>query len=138
MLWEDTLAGWLIEGAGLALVGVLTTGILAILANRQRLIAGIALGMALALLVLPFVAYVVAALTHHLATDADLTPPTFIVVTSIVCAVFSLLGLLGGLLAEHRASRRPLPLPPTTPPDLPEYDGIDDPKRWLPWHATRR
>ncbi len=121
----------LIEGAGVALVGTLVTGVIAVLYERRRLVFGIVIGLTLALAVLPFVAYVVALVTHHLATNVDLTPPAYIVATAIACAALALLGLAGGAIAEtrHHATH------PT--PKARDAAYHDNPTEWLPWRDSR-
>lgn len=123
-------ADLVIEGAGLALVGTIVAGLLAIAGQRRRLLMGITLGMGLALLTLPFVAYAAAWLTHHRATDVDLTPPAYIVATALVCAGISVAGALAGGLAELR---RPAATPAHPRKPGPEDDGVDDPHAWFPW-----
>lgn len=132
MDWGDVT----IEGAGLAIVGTLVAGIIAALCSRRHIVAGTALGMALALFTLPFVAYLVARLTNHQATDTDLTPPTYIVVTALACAAFTLLGLVGGIIAERRYLRIHGSLDDAYHDADENY--IDDPSLWLPWSENNK
>jgi hypothetical protein len=123
-----------IEGAGLVLVGTIFTGIIAVLYARRRLLLGIAIGMTLAVVTLPFVAYVVAYLTHHRATDVDVRPPAYIVATAISCSALSVLGLIWGAFSEVRHRHDP-------PHDFTKQSDElyrDDPSQWLPWRARRR
>jgi hypothetical protein len=123
-----------IEGAGFAVIIALMAGAFAIAYERRRLVLGVCLGLGVALLALPFIAYLVARLTNHHATDMDLTPPLYIVVTALVCGGLALLGVLGGALAEAR--RRPQPLPAAPVATDPDQDYRDEPTQWLPWHKT--
>jgi len=114
-----------------ALLAVIVGGAFAIAAQRQRIVLGMCIGLTLGLLALPFIAYLAARLTNHLATNADMTPPTYIIVTALACASLSLIGTVGGLIADARRRSHPFPSPrPTTPPDD-AY--IDDPSQWIPW-----
>ena len=131
MDWGDVT----IEGAGLAILGTLVAGIIAALGSRRHIVAGTALGMTLALLTLPVVAYLVARLTNHQATAVDLTPPTYIVVTALSCAAFTFAGLIGGIIAERRYLRRHGSLGNDYQDSDDNY--IDDPSRWLPWRTTK-
>lgn len=127
-----TAATWAIWGAGTGLGVVLIIGIYGSIAGQRRLLTGIALGLLFAALLLPFIAYVTAAITHHSAAEVDLvTPPAYLVVTSVTCTLLGGIGLVIGWLAERRrpSQRDASPARPT----LPEEDGIDDPGRWLPW-----
>jgi predicted PurR-regulated permease PerM len=120
----------LIEGAGFVLLAALVAGAFAIAYERRRLLVGIGIGLVLALVLLPFVAYLVARLTNHQATDVDLTPPAYISVTALVCAGLSLLGLAGGVIAEERRRRSGIPPKLLTDPD---ENYIDDPTDYVPW-----
>lgn len=122
-----------IEGAGFALILSLLTGAFAIAYARRRLVLGVCLGLGLALLALPFAAYLVARLTNHHATDLDLTPPAYIVATALLCGGLALLGVLGGAIAEVRSHPRSAPLAPPAAKPGPEQDGNDDPTQWIPW-----
>ena len=125
------MADWAIEGAGFAIIIALMTGAFAIAYARWRLVLGICIGMGLALLALPFASYVTARLTNHLATDMDLTPPAYIIATAVLCGGCSLLGVVGGALAEMR--RRDNPSRGSLAKPGPEQDGNDDPAQWIPW-----
>ena len=125
------MADWAIEGAGFAIIIALMTGAFAIAYARWRLVLGICLGMGFALLALPFTSYVAARLTNHLATDMDLTPPAYIIATALLCGGCSLLGVVGGALAEMR--RRGVTPRTATVKRGPEHDGNDDPAQWIPW-----
>ena len=125
-----------VEGAGLAILGAVITGFVAVLYERRRLMLGVVIGMALALAVLPFVAYLAALITNHHATDVDLHPPVYLVATALTCAGLSILGLTWGAIAEARHQRRsPTTAAPRTQPD---DDYHDDPREWLPWGDRRR
>ena len=130
------VADVLIEGAGFALLATILTGVYAALQAKRRLMLGIAGGLLVALLLLPFVAYVVAWLTHHLATDADLTPPTYIVATALACAAIGLAGTVIGGIAELRHPIADMPVHER--PTFPDEDGQDDPSQWLPWKIPPR
>jgi predicted PurR-regulated permease PerM len=120
----------LIEGAGFALLAALVAGAFATAYERRRLLVGLVIGLGLALLVLPFVAYLVARLTNHQATQVDLTPPAYIVVTALACAGLALAGLAGGAVAEVRRRRQGIP---NTPRGDPDENYIDDPTTFVPW-----
>jgi hypothetical protein len=122
-----------IEGAGVTLLAVLVGSVFALVANRRRIVIGACLGLGLAALALPFAAYLAARITNHHATDADLTPPAYIVVTALVCAGLALAGGLGGLIAEARHPSSANPPPDRLPGD---DDYTDDPARWLPWRKA--
>lgn len=119
-----------IEGAGITLLAVLVGSVFALAANRRRIIIGACVGLGLAALALPFVAYLAARLTNHHATDMDLTPPAYIVATALVCAGLTLAGGLAGLIAETRRRLPANAVPTRLPPD---EDYVDDPTHWLPW-----
>src|SRR5579875_1613153 len=125
------MADFAIEGAGVALLAVVVGGAFAIAAERRRVVLGACLGLGIGLLLLPFIAYLVARLTHHLATQADLTPPLYIIITALACAGLGLLGTLIGLLAEARRRRNPSFAPRRAMPSDADY--IDDPSVWIPW-----
>ncbi len=120
----------LIEGAGFALIVALVTGAFAAAYQRRRLLVGIGIGLGVAVLLLPFIAYLVARGTNHQATNVDLTPPTYVVATALVCAGLALVGLAFGALAEAR--RRHSGLPEKLPGD-PDENYIDDPTNFVPW-----
>jgi|GEM_PF-3519046 len=123
-----------IEGAGFAIVAALIAGTFAAVRDRRRIVLGTAIGLTLATIAIPFVAYFVARITNHQATDADLTPPTFIVVTALVCAGLTLAGLLGGVIAEYRRNLRgPYEDLDQRPHPADDSDMIDNPALWLPW-----
>lgn len=119
-----------IEIAGMLLIAVMMAGVFAAVGERKRLVMGIAIGMLLALIALPFVSYLVARITNHHATDIDLTPPAYIVVTAITCAALAIGGAIGGLIAEARRGSRP-----AMPPEQHRRvdDGPDQVADWLPW-----
>lgn len=129
------LAELTIEGAGLALIGVIMAGVLAAVSEKKRLVGGICLGLALGLLVLPFVAYVVARLTNHQATDVDLAPPVYIVVTALTCTGLAVLGAVFGGIAELRHSGPQDRLETLRLQRQRDADAQyrDDPQQWLPW-----
>lgn len=128
MDWADVS----IEGAGLALVAVLVGSVFALAANRRRIVLGACLGLGLGLLVLPFVAYLVARLTNNNPDITTPTPPAYVVATALACGGLALLGALGGMLSETR--RRSPPAPLREPAD---EDYIDDPSQWLPWRTQQ-
>ena len=117
--------------AGMVLLTTLVFAVEAVIKERRRVVLGSAVGLALAALFLPFVAYFVAAATHHQATDMDLSPPTYIVVTAITCAALSLAGVICGMIAQARLHRRSEPSRPHPRPSA--DDGVDDVATWLPW-----
>jgi hypothetical protein len=121
-----------IEGAGFALLAVLVGSVFALAANRRRIVLGACLGLGAGLLVLPFVAFLVARLTNNNPNVTTPAPPPYIVATALACGGLALLGALGGLLSEAR--RRAPPAPFHHPTDE-EY--IDDPARWLPWRTKQ-
>lgn len=129
------LAELTIEGAGLALIGVIVAGVLAAVSEKKRLVFGICLGLALAMLVLPFVAYLVARLTNHHATDVDLAPPTYIIVTALTCTVLATLGAVFGGIAELRHQSPQGRLDTLRKQRQHDADAPyhDDPQQWLPW-----
>jgi peptidoglycan/LPS O-acetylase OafA/YrhL len=120
----------LIEGAGFVLLAALVAGAFAAAYERRRLLMGLGLGLGVAVLALPFIAYLVARLTNHQATQVDLTPPAYVVVTALACAGLALAGLAGGALAEVQRRRRGIPTPPRSDPD---ENYIDDPTTFVPW-----
>jgi hypothetical protein len=128
MDWADVS----IEGAGVALVAVLVGSAFALVANRRRIVLGACLGLGLGLLVLPFVAILVARLTNNNPDITTPTPPPYLVATALACGGLALLGALGGILSEAR--RRSPPVPLREPSD---EDYIDDPARWLPWRPRQ-
>jgi hypothetical protein len=125
------MADLVIEGAGVVLLAVIVGGAFAIAAQRQRIVLGMCIGLALGLLALPFIAYLAARLTNHLATNADMTPPMYIIVTALACGGLALIGTVGGLIADAR--RRSLPAPSPRPTLSPDDAYIDDPSQWIPW-----
>lgn len=129
------LAELTIEGAGLALLGVIMAGVLAAVGEKKRLVLGICLGLALGLVVLPFVAYGVARLTNHQASDVDLAPPTYIVVTALTCTSLAALGALFGGIAElrHAGPRDRLAALRQQRQQDGDAQYRDNPQEWLPW-----
>ncbi|MBA3824750.1 MAG: hypothetical protein H0X24_12750 [Ktedonobacterales bacterium] len=119
----------MIEGAGFALIAALVVGAFAAAYARHRLLVGICVGLVLAVLALPFVAYLVARITNHQATAMDLTPPAYILVTALTCAGLALAGLAGGAVAETRRRAGPAPKPRQDP----DENYIDDPTNFVPW-----
>jgi hypothetical protein len=119
-----------IEGSGVTLLLTLVIGVFAIVGERRRLITGVSVGLLLALIMLPFIAYGVARATNHQADTIDMTPPAYIVVTALTCAGFALVGMIIGAIAEAHHGNRPyrIPLPPADDRDM-----IDDVRAWLPW-----
>jgi len=131
------LADLLIESAGLVLLAMILAVVFALAGERRRIVVGAAVGMTLAALTLPFVAYLAALVTHHQATDMDLTPPAYIVATALSSAGFTLLGVIGGVIAETRYRRRHPHGEPPRPRTTGDEDMIDDPAVWLPWGEQR-
>ncbi len=131
------LADLLIEGAGLLLLALILAVVFALAGERRRIVFGAAAGMALAALTLPFVAYIAALITHHQATDMDLMPPAYIVATAISSAGLTLLGVIGGVIAETRYRRRHPYGESPRPRPAGDEDLLDDPAVWLPWGERR-
>lgn len=128
-----SVSDFTIEAAGLLLVGLIVAGVYGAFGQYRRLVTGVALGMTVAAATLPFVAYIVARITNHQATDADVTAPAYIIATAISCTGFTLLGTLGGLLSEIRHRHTPKTDLERHPAN--DEDMHDDVTKWLPWKA---
>jgi hypothetical protein len=121
-----------LEGAGLALIAALMAGVFAAVGERRRLVFGICAGLALGLLLLPFIAYLVARITNHHADAVDLAPPAYIIVTALSCAMLAIIGGIWGAIAEMRHARRGR-LETLRRQRDPDAAYRDDVREWLPW-----